>query len=142
MITLEQRISAERMRCEHQDLERRTTQLRSVLNQPFNWSHMECILASLERMMLDHFEMEEAGGYLAEVVEAAPYTYHEVEDLLAEHEQMRDLLHRARHAAVDASSRDDVREILGEWLDLIDEHEHRENMLAITVFNTDLGSGD
>jgi len=51
-------------------------------------------------------------------------------------------LRQARDLTSDGASRQELRTLLGGWLDLFHDHEARENRLALNVFNTDLGGGD
>ena len=140
--TADTRTAADAVLREHQELELQTGSLRALLNEDFDWQEIASVLTILAQSVERHFDFEECGGYLRDVLEAVPNAQRDVDRLFAEHQRMREDLHRARHAAVDGSDREQLRSLLGDWLMLLHDHEHRENILAIDVINTDLGGGD
>ncbi len=127
---------------EHAELDRQTSKLRQILSENFDWRKLESMLASLEQSVFRHFELEETGGYMNEILEIAPHCKGEVEKLLSEHRGMREDLRMARHRLIDSRDRENMRDFLGEWFALLDDHERRENLITLRVFNTDMGGGD
>ena len=133
---------AEAVLRQHAALNQQIDSLNEILQQQFDWSQLGDMMENLEECLGRHFDLEEQGGYLSEVLEAAPRSQPQVDRLLKEHQLMIETLRQARDLTSDGASRQELRTLLGGWLDLFHDHEARENRLALNVFNTDLGGGD
>jgi hypothetical protein len=86
-----------------------------------------------------HFEFEESGGYMAEVLRARPGLARRVEELRRQH---TDLLQRMKAAAQAGQTLVEVRHQLTAALDAIGDHEGDEVSILQDVLNTDLGEGN
>lgn len=104
------------------------------------------ILRDLRKMLLEHFQHEEAEGYFAETARVAPHLTEHVERLLAEHQEMENLL-----TALIAGPQSQAA--IGPWWRSVDNqyshfvslflsHEAAENRLLQDLYNEDLGDGD
>jgi len=133
---------AEAVLRQHAALDQQIDLLRDTLSGRFEWSQLGDTLESLEECMGRHFDLEEQGGYFSEVLDAAPRCQCHVDRLLKEHQLMLEIMRQARDLVGDGASRQELRTLLGGWIDLFHDHEARENRLALNVFNTDLGGGD
>lgn len=119
---------------EHGRAERRA--LRKLLRQ----------LSSLERRLRDHFAAEEAGGHLADALQAAPRYHARAASLLAQHPDLTAEMHRVRVQARDcASSPEDWEEVHRSFVqlaELIAAHEEAESEIVRCSLQDDLGAGD
>lgn len=114
-----------------------------------NCRHFVNLLLELRDQLALHFALEEAYGYFDDPVDVSPRTAYEAEKLRAEHRRLythlSDLVERAEtmleegHQAMLATS------IPGQFI-LFDEalqnHEHRENLLLMTMLEEEIGTGD
>ena len=103
-------------------------------------------VAELQAELNDHFALEEAGGYFAEVCEARPRLVGEIKRLREQHEQFQDQLKEMSRLAAESSNpttgwraversfNDMARELL--------KHEAAENQLIQEAYSRDLGSND
>lgn len=105
------------------------------------------VWTEFRRHLLRHMELEEAGGYLANVIERRPGMAGEVERLLGEHTSLRYLVNSIDDAITrlvpaeplrmrDACHR--VRDLIA----YIRHHEHNENMMVLSVYTDDIGTND
>jgi len=101
-------------------------------------------LRKLNTSMLNHFDLEEEGGYLAEIIAEAPHTYNDVKNLEAQHEQFTcDLsgiiLALKQMENYNAEKLKECRENLAKLISALREHEKTENTLVQTAYSTDIG---
>ncbi len=90
-----------------------------------------------------HFRLEEKGGYMDAVRDREPRMQHAASQLGIEHEQLMQSLDGLVTRASRAEGPDEsLREDVLQWLDRVQNHEHRENELIQEAFNTDLGGED
>ncbi|MCA9253995.1 MAG: hemerythrin domain-containing protein [Phycisphaerales bacterium] len=97
--------------------------------------------------LLRHMDLEEAGGYLANVMERRPGLASEVERLQREHHSLRYLIDSLADAvnAMTAAEPLRIRDCCHRVRDLISyirHHEHDENMTVLSAFTDDIGTKD
>ena len=100
-------------------------------------------IEDLQRELLQHFALEEMGGYLSEVLAIAPQHSRRAETLAGSHGLLRDqlgrLLTRARRADPDSTNWEVLRADLHCFSAEILIHEEAEARLVSDVFLQDLG---
>lgn len=91
----------------------------------------------LREELAKHFAMEECGGYLAEILEAAPDRTQEAEHLQAQHaailEQLGSLAARLRDCDPPLDSWQQACDLFHELLDELRRHESQETALVQSV---------
>jgi len=102
------------------------------------------LLRKFNTSMLNHFDLEEDGGYLAEIIAEAPHTFKEVKNLEAEHEQfICDLsgiiLVLKQMESFSPKKLKDCKEKLSILISSLREHEKTENALVQSTYSTDIG---
>jgi hypothetical protein len=122
---------------QHVDLTRRLEELRRLLTGDFAWETVETLLAELQHLLQEHFDLKETGGYLEEVLNRNPNRAAEVRTLRDQHQQLSDELQRVRHLALDRSSADELRRDLGRWILMLLAHELHENLIVQNAFTRD-----
>ncbi len=103
---------------------------------------LEALLDTLPR----EFDLEEQGGYLAEVLENYPNWVEEVDRLRSQHESLfnrlaelrQQILGRTSYAAI----ADQLRRDLRDWMMTLIAHHRHENRLLQTALNLEVGVGD
>jgi hemerythrin-like domain-containing protein len=104
-------------------------------------------LSSLREHLERHFEFEETGGFMEEVLKALPNISREVESLRRDHQvlayEINDLYKRAERLILDngPSSRE-IGADIKHFLHSLREHERKENELVLHVFLDDVGMID
>ncbi|MCS6817236.1 MAG: hemerythrin domain-containing protein [Blastocatellia bacterium] len=110
-----------------------------------SWASLREGLRAFKDHLRRHFELEEEGGFMEEVLRRWPHATPQVEALRAEHERLLQeteaLLQVSRHVAEDQPI-DAWAAACGRLLSAIQEHEWRENRLIQEVFCLDVGGGD
>ena len=94
-----------------------------------------------------HFRFEEKGGMMEDLMESEPRSTGQVHELIEEHaavlDENRSLIALLLSDFEDAPAVcEDVRRRLSSMLDLLSEHERKENALVMDLALDDLGSGD
>ena len=131
------RTIAEELHQEHVELGREVSKLESVLAGEFDWPEIADLLDSLEARIHSHFDFEEEGGYLEELLRLAPRVDSEVRKLREEHDTLRTDIGKAVEWARRKHDRPGLREHVTVWLSLLGHHEASENRLVQVVFNTE-----
>jgi hemerythrin-like domain-containing protein len=104
-------------------------------------------LSSLREHLEKHFEFEETGGFMEEVMKALPNISPQVESLRRDHQiltfEINDLYRRAERLILDSgpTSRE-IGEDIKHFLHSLREHERKENALVLHVFLDDVGMID
>ena len=110
------------------------------------YGEMGTRLKELRDHLRAHFEEEEADGYLAAALAAAPRFTHDAEYLRAQHRQFLDTLDRftadLQATEPHCCNWEDARRRLEEFLTQLREHEAAENAIAHAAFGEDIGSVD
>jgi hypothetical protein len=110
------------------------------------YAEMAMRLNSLRNELRAHFENEEAGGYLAAALAAAPEFAREAKELQAQHPQLLSALDQFiaqlqnNHPSV--RTWDEARQRLEDFLLRLRDHEAAENTIVQAAFDNDLGAGD
>lgn len=103
------------------------------------------LLRQLERLLPEHFLYEEAGGYLAEALAAAPRLTRRAQRLRSEHSgfsmRLAALANRAREAGESPGSWKALGTGVRKFTYELRHHEMEENCLIQDAFTDDLGGG-
>ena len=103
------------------------------------------LLRKLEHLLPEHFEYEEAGGYLAEALAAAPRLTRRAQRLHEEHSgfsaQLVALADRAREAGESPGSWEALATGIRKFTYELRRHELEENSLIQDAFTDDLDGG-
>jgi hemerythrin-like domain-containing protein len=106
-------------------------------------TQLTCLLASIRKRVLDHFRLEEEGGYMKQVLEERPFLERTVEKLLQEHRTLAvnldTIIEELRTPAADASA---CYQRLESWTKQVRHHESVENLLVENTFSLDIGAKD
>jgi hemerythrin len=132
----------EAIRREHAELNRQIAVIKPMLAQKSSLAGLSSALAMLLETVERHFEFEERGGYMGEVLRRRPSLQWEVDNLLNQHAVLRADLQRAFRSSGDPREWSDLVALLQQWIATIGRHEARENQLFQEVFDTDNGVGD
>jgi hypothetical protein len=101
---------------------------------------------TLKSKVAAHFELEEAGGYLQEPLNAAPHLAEQAQRLLTDHQgvlaELDRLSHRLEASPCEFDCWTAAWHELAAILALLEKHEHEENEFWQTAFENDLGSID
>ena len=122
-----------RIRRQHEILREQTDELLGILKAGRDWENIEMKLGRLAATLSNHFQIEELGGYLSNVMEAAPDKAPVIRRLRGAHD---DLWGRLQLLIARARSRDDPGSFgsdLTSWIQRLKEHEERENALLASV---------
>ena len=130
------------LRAEHALVASNIAECREALEGEFTWDAARRAVIRLREELEKHFELEERGGYLDEVLARAPEHAKAVADLLGEHNRMRGELATLLACVLVARSRGDARHELDRLLDGLAVHERREHELVQLALAVDVGSGD
>jgi len=140
------------LRQEHKEVSRLVAGLRKVAAEPpkgyAKWlEELREAFKEFHARMLRHFELEEDGGYLSQVLEARPTLSDRIGLLESEHRQIQMLIENL-HPAL-AACRSDDRLLVHDCciriqvlLNCIRDHEAKENELVSQTHSTDLGAAD
>jgi DNA-binding transcriptional ArsR family regulator len=137
--------SVDAMRRAHSELLREVEELRAAIRPPLapTLAGVGARLGAVRARVVEHFRIEEEGGYMAVVRQRQPRLEGAVYRLAAEHvDLLRALDALIRTAAGD--TRFDARfgnEITA-WAESLERHEDRENRLIEDAFDLDLGPAD
>ncbi|MCA9246249.1 MAG: hemerythrin domain-containing protein [Planctomycetales bacterium] len=137
----------EMMRREHRELTDVIGTLREQLQEKVPAAEaLRLSITKLADLALGHFEHEEHGGYLCEVIEQAPRLSERAETLKAQHATMRDdlsqLVELVDQVAAGQMSVNKLRENLNAFLRSLLDHESAENELVQEAYTDDIGSKD
>jgi hemerythrin-like domain-containing protein len=104
-------------------------------------------LSSLREHLEKHFEFEETGGFMEEVIKALPNISPQVEALHRDHEilayEINDLYRRAERLILDnGPTTREIGEDIKHFLHSLRAHETKENAMVLHVFLDDVGMID
>ena len=101
-------------------------------------------MRDFKNRLLKHFDLEEEGGFMTEVVTAAPHTERKVRDLKNEHariilnlDNILACLKGLRHTEVERL--DAIRESIRDLMSTLREHEEEEHILMQKAYNREYG---
>jgi hemerythrin-like domain-containing protein len=97
--------------------------------------------------MARHLELEEAGGYLAQVVELRPTLAQAVEIIRHEHEELSQIFREVQEAVHELGPADvlllrDCCKRIEYLLTWLERHEEHENHVVVYAFTQDFGGPD
>ena len=123
---------ADQMREAHVALLRGLSDLRAAVVPPSRpkAADVRARLDAVSRQLAEHFRLEEAGCYMADVRQRHPRPEQAVQRLAAE------------HADGPGRSNCHLGSAIAVWIDSVRWHEDRENRLIEDAFDLDLGPGD
>ena len=140
---------AERLRRQHQELRQQLDRTRSWFTQPAGGGERRervRTITELEVLLIDHFQLEETGGYMADALRLAPQYSGRAEALRTQHTalalEMRSLRElceicgrsKERWAELDAR--------LASFTKRLRTHERAENEIASDALLEDIGTQD
>jgi hypothetical protein len=110
-------------------------------------SGLRAAMERFETHLRQNFATQESGGYLEALLHQSPALARQSERIRTEHAQLLRLAGQIRRdlaevrpdtplLALDAVQR------VGRLLDAVAQHEQRENLIALIVFNQEIGGGD
>lgn len=102
-------------------------------------------LRDFRNVLVKHFDLEEDGGFMGDVIAKAPQERRRVDMLEAEHGEFLDELDGITgdlKRMVDLSSLPSVRDRLSGLVSKLHDHEASERDLMYTVYFRDIGVGD
>ena len=107
---------------------------------------MAAVLDALLDTLPRKFQLQEDGGYMAEVLDEFPNWSGEVQKLLTEREALFDKLGTLRERLAGRVPyrriADQLRHDLREWMNSLNAFHRHERRLIQTAFNLDVGIGD
>jgi ElaB/YqjD/DUF883 family membrane-anchored ribosome-binding protein len=107
------------------------------------WEGLCARLSLTHALVIDHFHLEEQGGYMDAVRKRQPRLERVVQELEEEHRQLAQSLEALLEETNKATGASDtLREKVLAWVQRIREHEARENDLFQDAFNVDIGAED
>lgn len=111
-------------------------------NQHWLFAVLDTLLETLPR----EFSLEEADGYLSEVLREYPCWYRKVAHLQEQHHslyaELRKLREELAHSRRLGSAARRVRAALQDWTKRLKEHHRREQELVLTAVTLEVGAGD
>jgi len=123
--------------------------LRDLLEEPADAENRKWLIAVLDALLDTlprEFDLEEADGYMSEVLERYPNWSTQVEKLQRDHERLfeklKELRGRAARGAWISPIAGDVRRELRDWILTLVAHNRNENRLLLTAMNLEVGTGD
>ncbi len=135
----------ERIREQHFELQRRMGEMEALLGESrapaARRSRLEELFADLEGALIEHFAIEEQGGYFAEVLAVAPRLSGRVARLKRSHSAFRRRLARLREHIPDPTiTWPEVEDRVAALLKALADPESAETDLVHEAFMQDLGS--
>ncbi len=114
-----------------------------------NCRHFVNMLIELRDQLALHFALEEAYGYFEDPVDVSPRLAYEADRLRNEHRRLythlSDLVERAETMLEEGDLAMLATSIPGQFIlfdAALENHEHRENELLLTLLDQDIGTGD
>jgi hemerythrin len=131
---------------EHAELGRLVSELRAALADQGNVAALSALLERLKAELVEHFAIEEAGGYFNEVLTEAPRLKANADLLLGQHEELmqklKSLCNAAKHAAVSEEKWAQLVANANGFIASLIEHERGENYLLQEAYERDIGPED
>jgi hemerythrin-like domain-containing protein len=113
-----------------------------------DWLHgLQVAFGRLQKHLGRNFEAQEAGGYLAPILEQRPTLSRQVDAIQLEHGQLLQMAARISEDLSRARAEDrllvaDSSARIQRFMAVVAQHNQRENMITLFVFNQDIGSGE
>ena len=113
---------------------------------PTNHYWMTTILESLVNVLPKKYGSGREGGYLDDVLELAPHSYHLVEEIRQEqqqiHESLADFYHRLQQESYNERLAKELQSRVDEWIAGFQSCHEKEHHLIAEAYYSDLGGGD
>jgi hypothetical protein len=123
--------------------------LRDVLEEPADRESRRWLIAVLDALLETlprEFDLEDADGYMSEVLERYPSWASQVDRLHGDHEslfgKLKELRGRIERDTWIAPFADEVRRDLRDWILKLIAHRRNETRLVQTAMNLEVGTGD
>ena len=137
---------------EHEELDRRISNVRQLwfevdrLGAGPNFAAMAAELTTLRPILVQHFEHEEANGFMGDVLAQAPWLSEGADVLLAQHRaflaDVDRMVARLTQSGEAYASWHAVSVDLEDFADRLHAHERAENELLESAWCDDIGVGD
>lgn len=141
----------EKVAQQHQHLDKEIAELKFIAMKEVspedfpNW-RLELVwqLRDFKNLLLKHFDLEEEGGFMRDVLREAPHSEHTVEQLRAEHGElsllMDDIMAQVKSMAQKSAKQlEQVRVALNGLVDLLRHHEEEEHRLLQRTYFREYG---
>ncbi|NIR49058.1 hypothetical protein GWO43_11455 [candidate division KSB1 bacterium] len=101
-------------------------------------------LRDFKNRLLKHFDLEEEGGFMADVLEAAPHSENQINALKAEHDQivvnLDDVMDQLKAMeARDVTRLNNIRMAVNDIFSVLREHENQEHTLMQRAYFREYG---
>jgi len=105
------------------------------------------LLRDFKNALQKHFDLEEEGGFMTDVVKIAPQNINAVQKLETEHETMNAMMEEILTSLKDQEEKDDLklealRQRIGEFFEVLESHEAAEGDLIESTYLQDEGMAD
>lgn len=121
---------------QHSELRTQTLRVLDALGHDGGWESVSIELTRLSHALARHFLLEESGGYLSELLAAAPGSVTDIHALETDHKAMGKLLREVRHMVVDEQDLAAVQQKFVQWSEQLARHEQAEHELIDTVLKS------
>lgn len=150
MVFTKRQIS-EKIKEDHLSIKSLTQQIRQHIKKDVSditfesWLHnLNDLIQKLQHKLIEHFEMEEEGGFMADILSIAPQKRHAISQLKSEHEMMLKDVKLILRCVSEAHTIEETKMInlthrIRELLDLLTTHEAAENILLEDTYLRDEG---
>ena len=136
----------DKVKQDHADLGRLVTKLRGALDEGKDTSALAKLLAEMRDELVEHFRLEEDGGYLDDAVAYAPRLTGQAKYLLEQHKELLQLISGLCDAVpLDGPSNINWEQVQAKgdhFVKTLLDHERGENMLVQEAYEQDIGSQD
>lgn len=119
----------EELLSQHTELREHAARLESLVAGDRPIAALGAELAAVEKILARHFQMEEMGGYMSFVLEAAPEEEERLRRLRGDHDDLWGRLRQLRGLVDRGAPREELRPRIDEWLGLLRSHETAEHRL-------------
>lgn len=120
---------ADRIRHQHEELMRLTERLHGAVAGDFDWQMIDGEVAMIEKVLSQHFHIEEQGGYMSHVLAAAPNEEANIRRLRGNHDELWMTLQQIRKDLSAQAERVQLRDDVLSWIEKLHRHEEAENLL-------------
>lgn len=105
------------------------------------------LLRDFKNALQKHFDLEEEGGFMTDVVKIAPQNINAVQKLETEHDTMNAMMEEILASLKDQEEKDDLklealRQRIGEFFEVLESHETAEGDLIESTYLQDEGMAD
>jgi hypothetical protein len=119
---------------------------REISDKDFSDWRLDCLwhLRDFRNCLLKHFDLEEEGGFMADVLRVAAHEIHKINELKSEHDKMIALLDAILNSFKELQARDParlekIRASVNELIHILREHENEEHRLLQRTYYREYG---